>query len=189
MRKEQVDGDRIFLIHGFLTDEECEAYIEESESTGFDDAPITTATGMIMRKDIRNNTRVMVDDEPLAEALFEWAEPFLPNPLGNWELFGLNERLRYYRYDPGQSFRPHFDGSFKRSEDERSLLTFMVYLNEGFTGGATRFYTDSGAFKLEIVPRRGLALVFEHPQLHEGAPVESGRKYVLRTDVMYQFSG
>jgi len=30
-----------------------------------------------------------------------------------------------------------------------------------------------------------MALVFIHRQLHEGAPVIQGRKYVLRTDVMY----
>jgi hypothetical protein len=30
-----------------------------------------------------------------------------------------------------------------------------------------------------------MALVFLHLQLHEGAPVVEGRKYVLRTDVMY----
>jgi hypothetical protein len=34
-----------------------------------------------------------------------------------------------------------------------------------------------------------MALVFVHRQLHEGALVLQGRKYVLRTDVMYlQFS-
>lgn len=32
---------------------------------------------------------------------------------------------------------------------------------------------------------RGTALLFEHQQVHEGAVVRSGRKYVLRTDVMY----
>jgi hypothetical protein len=30
-----------------------------------------------------------------------------------------------------------------------------------------------------------MALIFVHDQLHEGAAVVSGRKYVLRTDVMY----
>jgi hypothetical protein len=39
--------------------------------------------------------------------------------------------------------------------------------------------------RLEIKPERGMALVFVHRQLHEGAPVVQGRKYVLRTDVMY----
>jgi hypothetical protein len=31
-----------------------------------------------------------------------------------------------------------------------------------------------------------MALVFEHPVRHQGAPVTAGRKYVLRTDVMYR---
>ena len=31
----------------------------------------------------------------------------------------------------------------------------------------------------------GQVLIFEHRQLHEGAPVLAGKKYVLRTDVMY----
>ena len=100
-----------------------------------------------------------------------------------WEAIGLNERFRYYRYDPGQKFRPHFDGSFDRTYAEKSLLTFMVYLNEGFAGGWTRFHTDRERF---VAPEAGKALVFWHQQLHEGMPVESGRKYVLRTDVMYR---
>jgi hypothetical protein len=36
-----------------------------------------------------------------------------------------------------------------------------------------------------VRPVRGTALVFRHRLLHEGAPVLTGRKYVLRTDVMY----
>jgi len=35
-------------------------------------------------------------------------------------------------------------------------------------------------------PERGKALVFYHRQVHEGTPVVRGRKYVLRTDVMYR---
>ena len=35
----------------------------------------------------------------------------------------------------------------------------------------------------------GMALGFVHVQLHEGAPVASGRRYVLRTDVMYSPTG
>jgi hypothetical protein len=30
-----------------------------------------------------------------------------------------------------------------------------------------------------------MALIFEHQLLHEGAAVTQGRKYVLRSDVMY----
>lgn len=42
----------------------------------------------------------------------------------------------------GQSFAKHFDGFFPRSETERSALTFIIYLNEGFEGGETVFYPD-----------------------------------------------
>jgi hypothetical protein len=42
----------------------------------------------------------------------------------------------------GQKFAPHFDGFFRRSNGERSQLTFMVYLNADFTGGETKFYGE-----------------------------------------------
>jgi len=61
----------------------------------------------------------------------------------------------------------------------------MVYLNEEFTGGETKFYQDDRTLRVTVSPKRGMALVFAHFQLHEGAPVVDGRKYVLRTDVVY----
>ena len=70
-------------------------------------------------------------------------------------------------------------------------MTFMIYLNDGMTGGETRFFMDmERALKqrpyLSVRPEEGLALVFLHSIWHEGAVVQSGRKYVLRTDVMYK---
>ena len=38
-----------------------------------------------------------------------------------------------------------------------------------------------------VVPEQGMALVFVHAVLHRGAPVTRGRKYVLRSDVMYRY--
>ena len=97
----------------------------------------------------------------------------------------MNERFRFYRYDPGQRFAPHFDGYFGRENGDRSQLTFMVYLNSDFVGGETKFYDENRTVRLTVRPAQGMAVGFEHLQLHEGAPVVSGRKYVLRTDVMY----
>jgi hypothetical protein len=187
MQKEELDGERVFVIQAFLTPAECEGHIRRSEAAGYGDAPITTARGFVMRKDIRDNARVIVDDEGLAGSLFERARSFLPARMERRYLLGLNERFRYYRYDVGQTFLPHYDGSFERSSLEGSRLTFMIYLNDGFAGGETAFYEHDGTPRLRVAPKQGTALVFEHRQLHEGAPVESGRKYVLRTDVMYGF--
>ena len=106
------------------------------------------------------------------------------------DCFACKWRFRYYRYDPGQQFAPHYDGAFVRGPDEESKLTFMVYLNEGFAGGETNFYDGwSAAPRLSVRPECGKALVFVHRQLHEGAAVVRGRKYVLRTDVMYRRAG
>jgi hypothetical protein len=38
---------------------------------------------------------------------------------------------------------------------------------------------------LRVTPKTGMALLFHHPISHRGDPVIAGRKYVLRTDVMY----
>ena len=92
---------------------------------------------------------------------------------------GLNERFRFYRYGPGQRFAPHVDGAYERTNGERSRLTFMIYLNEGYQGGETRFGWHT------ITGRTGMALWFDHRLRHEGAELIEGVKYVLRSDVMY----
>jgi hypothetical protein len=188
MEKQRLDGEKVFVVRGFLTPEECAEYIALAEGAGFDDAPITTSVGFVMRKDIRSNDRVMVDDPDVARRLFERARPFLPEEWFGWRLCGLNERFRYYRYDPGQKFDLHTDGYFERDNGERSQLTFMIYLNDGFEGGCTNFYQRRDRIELSVEPEAGMLLVFMHRVLHEGAPVLEGRKYVMRSDVMYRRS-
>lgn len=191
-RREDLDGESIFVLHDFLTPAECQHYINASEAAGYGDAPITTSMGFVMRKDIRNNDRVMVDDVPLAAELFERLRPFLPPAGDRWQPVGLNERFRYYRYSPGQKFDWHFDGPFERNSREESRLTFMIYLNEGCTGGDTLFNLKRrGGVRaddpiLRVTPAAGKALVFRHNVLHTGAMVLAGTKYVLRSDVMYR---
>jgi len=129
---------------------------------------------------------------------------------GNWAPHGLNEVWRLCRYQPGGHFAPHFDGFFVRNFNERSMKTFMLYLNgadedeTGFEGGTTNFVDDnqslfkddSGIFRAQeeniyskIKPVAGLAIVFNHRILHEGEQVRSGRKYIMRSDIMYRRIG
>jgi predicted 2-oxoglutarate/Fe(II)-dependent dioxygenase YbiX len=184
MEVEELDGPRLYVVRGFLSPEDCEGHIVSTEKVGYGEAPITTAAGFVMRKDIRNNERVIIDDEPLAGELFALAKPVLPAEWFGWSLVGLNERFRYYRYDPGQKFELHTDGYYERPSGERSHLTFMVYLNDEFEGGETVFYHKRP--HVAVKPERGMALVFYHRLGHEGAAVIRGRKYVLRSDVMYR---
>jgi len=185
-QKTQILGDAIFTVSNVLAEAECAEWIRTTEGQGFSSAPITTARGFLMAPSIRNNTRVIVDDRERAAALWQRLSAFVPRTLEDYSVVGLNERFRVYRYDPGQYFRWHGDGSFVRTPREQSLLTLMVYLSDDFVGGSTDF--DTRHDLLQVTPRAGMALVFEHPLRHQGAPVTAGRKYVLRTDVMYRQS-
>lgn len=174
------------LVDDALDGGECEALIARIESLSPTFAPVTTHRGFVNRPDIRNNDRVMFEDPDLAAMLFERIRDFVPVTMGEDESaaspVGLNERFRGYRYSPGHRFAPHFDGAFVRSPVECSELTVLFYLNDGFAGGATAFLD----WEVVVEPKRGQALLFYHPVLHEGRVVESGKKYVLRSDVMYR---
>jgi predicted 2-oxoglutarate/Fe(II)-dependent dioxygenase YbiX len=191
MQREVLLDRDIFLIHDFLSAEECLHYIAFSEREGFDDAPITTSGGPVMAKNVRNNDRVMVDDPALAAVMYERAAPMLMSNYLVWRPVNFNERWRFYRYDPGQRFAPHYDGTYERDNGERSFFTFMIYLNEEMEGGETVFHrlpqgaTPEGSDTLRVKPKSGTALVFRHKLLHEGAPILKGRKYVMRTDLMF----
>jgi predicted 2-oxoglutarate/Fe(II)-dependent dioxygenase YbiX len=183
-------ADNVATIAGFLSAAECDDYIRLGEATGFEEAPITTSRGMMMMKDVRNNDRVMIDDPARALALYQrLSDDLAPRFQRTWTRVAFNERLRLYRYDIGQQFDWHRDGYFQRPNGERSFFTFMVYLNDDFDGGATSFSDDGFGFPgrmLRITPAKGMGLLFHHPILHRGDPVTTGRKYVLRTDVMYR---
>ena len=192
MREETWFNDFVFKVDEFLNADECETYIQMAEDIGFEDALVTTARGSIRVPSLRNNERVMFQNEEVANALWERASDFVPTEFESRSACGVNELIRFYRYDPGQQFNWHQDFSFERDGGERSgeksYLTFLIYLNDGFEGGETSFddsYSDDSFDEFQVVPSKGMALFFEHPIYHKGEPVTKGRKYVMRTDVMY----
>lgn len=125
----------------------------------------------------RRQRRAAVEHPGLAAAL--WAR--VSHLLEGWSApaLGLNERLRFYAYEAGDAFPPHTDGAYLRP-GAASQLTLIVYLNADFEGGETAL--EGGP---TIRPTVGGALLFPHGWPHEGRPVLSGRKVVLRTDVMF----
>ena len=169
----------IWTIPGFMPEDYCKEMIAWAEDLGFVDAPITTREGAVRDEQTRNNQRVVIDDHELANSLWSMLRQHVPVFVRGCQAIGLNERFRFYRYERGQQFRGHIDAAFVRSNGEHSLLTFMIYLNDGFEGGETSFPSQI------VKPERGLALVFRHDIFHEGRAVLKGRKYVLRTDVMF----
>ena len=180
-------GHYVFEVENFLLAEQCDALIAHAERIGFDQATVNTGDGHLIMTDLRNNDRVISDDMALSDELWLLARPHAPVTFKKRGAVGLNERLRFYRYDPGQKFDWHQDGYFERDNGERSQFTFMVYLNDGFVGGGTSFVDPYGRLfdPFTVIPKKGSALFFYHHLDHRGDEVTAGRKYVLRTDVMY----
>jgi prolyl 4-hydroxylase len=169
----------IFTITDVLTAAECTHLIAFADAQGFDVATINAWDGPRLDLETRNNGRVIADDFDLAKRLWKRVAELVPSMRLGRQARGLNERFRFYRYAPGQRFAWHADAPFARENGELSLFTFMVYLNGGYQGGATRFES------LAVQGQPGTALVFEHGLIHEGGEVTEGVKYVLRSDVMY----
>lgn len=83
------------------------------------------------------------------------------------------------------------------------MYSIVLFLNNVPKGGGTRFYKDEQKSQLvedelrrfvgkpELVeftvePKVGRAVVFFHNIMHEGVPIDEGKKYIIRSDVMYK---
>jgi WD40 repeat protein len=180
-------GRTCFVLPDVLDEVSCSALVERATTAGF------AVTSADYPPSYRDNDRWVTDDFALARDLFARLSALMPerwtDEHGNvWRLVGLNERFRFCRYTGGQQFRIHRDGSHARGQTERSFLTLQIYLDDGhrFEGGRTRFYGGRhGPLVGAVVPRSGMAIVFDNDLWHDGEPVSRGTKHVLRTDVMY----
>ncbi len=183
MQLEALDPENVFVVHDFISRPECEQLIARSEAIGY----VAAGVGGELVPQLRNNARAFLEDATLAAWLWQRLAPVLPASRADWDACGLHERFRFYRYDTAEQFAPHLDGCVSRDNGEESKLTFMIYLSDVDEGGETVFFAPgSDQQRFAVRPVAGKALAFEHLQLHAGASVVRGRKYVLRTDVMYR---
>jgi len=173
-------SEKVWTIENFLSAEECKELINMTEARGYVEAEVSLPEGAKMMKGIRNNSRLLYNDVEMAQKLWEKLKPFCPEKIEDVTAVGLNEQFRFYKYELNQRFKRHIDGRFRRNENEESRITFMVYLNDDFSGGETTF--DN----LTIIPKTGDALCIIHEQKHEGCALKNGIKYVLRSDIMFR---
>jgi Rps23 Pro-64 3,4-dihydroxylase Tpa1-like proline 4-hydroxylase len=164
----------LWSVDDVYTKEECDRFIELIESS----SP-TLATNNPLYRD---QDRVIKDDPAITEELFRRLYHHLPKQINTLKLVGLNERLRMYRYRRGQKFEPHMDHWYRPSENQITLHTVLVYFNDNFEGGETRFQEQ---IEQTIIPKRGMVAIFQHKIRHEGCPVRRGIKYAMRSDVIY----
>lgn len=99
---------------------------------------------------------------------------------------GLNPKLRVLRYDSSDNdrFEAHFDATTMVGSNQKSLLTVLLYLNDGdgkeFEGGETLYLdihnianTTQDDHVTKVTPLAGSVVIFEHGLFHSGAPLVS----------------
>ena len=182
---EYLDYSASLIWTGQIDPAVCKRWLEDlRKKYEFVEGTVMTLDGPTPRADIRNNTRMEIRDQELADQL--WSEisgaAWGPKRVLDYYYSGVSDYIRVYRYEPGQYFKPHLDHSWRKNKNERTLATVLIYLNGGYEGGETVF-PDYGRV---IQPEAGLFLGFQHPLLHEGKEVTKGEKYVLRFDVLYK---
>jgi prolyl 4-hydroxylase len=165
----------LWVVEDVYTRAECRDLIDFIER-----ASPTIATNNPLYRD---QDRVIKDDPGMAGDLFSRLRPHLPERIDGLRLVGLNERLRMYRYRPGQRFDAHMDHWYRPRENQITLHTVLVYFNDDFEGGETRFREQVEEI---IIPKPGMAAIFQHKIRHEGRPVLRGTKYAMRSDVIYE---
>ena len=115
--------------------------------------------GQTPRTGARTSQFYVKDNTELANMLWERVREFVPenlrsikpvpymNSVTQGDEFipiGVNEHIRFYKYDPGQFILKHDDYRMSRFRyaadtdeyyEQMSFLTLIIYLNEGFQDG------------------------------------------------------
>lgn len=201
-------GVLAFKIDNILTRSESDVLVSVSEAMGYSKfAPaIRTPPGMRQNKACHwfaNKSTV----EAFLEPMFARFRHLLPTKLDGAALYPhLSHRFAHYKYDEGDVFNRHTDGSWPGQSvckegdgieewpGVESKLTMLLYLNDeedGVQGGKTRLFPFGAGSPVDVSPMKGSALFFRHgfggdSVLHMGTEViGSTPKYVLRLNVLY----
>jgi len=220
---------RILTLPGAFTTEECAALIAEAEDAGFKpSAKSGGGHGQVATTGARTSQFRVVDNQKLANLLWDRVKtavpadlhgikpvPYMPNQAtrgDEYSAVGCNPHLRFYKYDPGQFVLKHDDYRMSRFRvdpatgehyEQMTFLTVLIYLNDEFADGRTKFWTqyattdskghcrfirdvDFTEADLAIKPVTGMALVNDHMVQHEGEAPQKGTKYIMRSDIVHE---
>ena len=212
-------NQKLFLFKNLLSKKDCNTIIAKCEQQELQEMESHYKSG-------RTNSRLVVFDPNFSSFLWEKVKEVLEGiytqqevelrPLGfdvlrgSWEFSGINQAIRFNKYDSERKefFEPHRDSQFCPSGDERSLLSVVIYLNERFRGGETKFYfpkdtsicckgltmkeefemhggLGNGYDVVTVKPKCGNAIIFNQNIIHESSPmIGRNDKFIIKTDVM-----
>jgi hypothetical protein len=179
---------RIVVIEGFATAEECQWLIGRAGS-GLQRAKVYRASSTAQIAETRTNREMsftIFNADVVLSLIRDRIAAASGAPVTHFEIAKL------LHYSPGEQFALHADFiEAKTPELARELAargqraaTFLIYLNDGYEGGATQFPRLDWQYR----GCRGDALLFSnvdasgsphYDTVHAGLPPTSGEKWVL----------
>lgn len=178
--------DLILVIKNHLSDEECQALINEYERKRitatkeqsyhiYEDKVIESNFKRV--EVIENSPNYELVRSKTEQALTQWLDYLESKKL--FSVPALRSVLRYpynfriLKYDVGSYIHPHTDW------DHFNYASVTLNLNDDYTGGEFSFMNGKHVLKLE----KGDALIFpaDHFWVHEVYPVTTGNRYSVNT--------
>ena len=207
-RLELAEVPSAFHLSEVLSEEECDTFVSITETLGYHtDSPVS------LPYSFRHNMNLnWVVSEAVDSAIWNRCSDKVTEKLLGGAAVGLNARFRFYQYGENDFFKPHTDGAWPGSRvidgeliddaygDRLSMMTFLLFLSDGFEGGRTEFYVPDTSLppgeamrKVQISTPKGSALCFPHGPhpdhcMHAGETVLSGKKYIIRSDILFPFA-
>jgi predicted 2-oxoglutarate/Fe(II)-dependent dioxygenase YbiX len=166
----------IRVIDNFLTDEECQNYIQLIEHL--------TKEKNVRFSESAYNFNHKYTDNKLAQSFYEKGQQL--NLFENCTTLGPNKLIMVSKYTKGENFGIHTDTGlfYDKINKVKTRYTLLIYLNDDFEGGNTVFYDNNLNITETIVPKKGSCLLFDIDLLHEGKKVTQGSKYWIGCEIL-----
>ena len=210
----ELSTSNIYIIDDFLTEFETNNIIKQSEIIGFEHLSYRNSDRLIGLDS--NHLLCQTLSDRLSHSIEQINELKPVRPYGfnsyniNWlknKSSDINPCIRINKYI-NSGFDYHRDAQLTVSELVKSNYTLLIYLNDDFDDGYTKFiinsdlnqqnqqinstYTVNNEVKqilkskhqiFRIKPKRGRAIIFDQRLIHMGE-LNIGTKYILRTDLI-----
>ena len=181
MQPEIVCADpKIVLWRGLFSELECK-YLMNVGLPWMERAMIAdpaTGQGVLDPVRVSDTTAVPLISEDLIVQEITRAIALATSTQARW-----GEPLTVLRYRPGQQYHPHYDAYEEGWPEPQRATTALVWLNDAYEGGETRFpelgITVRGAIgDMLVFPNLGADGRRDDRMLHAGLPVTRGEKWL-----------